>query len=203
MNENRLASAPLDVIDEGARAAAIARLTHVFSQEGLSFESFSEVLDRIFTARSHAALEMAMSALPPLVRLTPVARRLCEPLVLRAPDGKLGLGSGWQLAADTAICTGFGTALVDLTTASWDAHHINLRLETWGSIDVLVPEGVDVQVAGVCASVDRASLAAAIPGGPRLRISTYGPTGRIRIRHPKQRNGGRFGRRARRRTAVG
>ena len=57
-------------------------------------------------------------------------------------------GPGWQLAADTTVSTGFGTARLDLTTASWDAQDINLRLETWGSIEVLVPEGVAIQLVG-------------------------------------------------------
>ncbi len=198
MNENRLPSASPDAIDEEARAVAIARLKDLFSTEGLSFESFSEALEQILTAPTHAALEMAMSALPPLVRLTPVSRRLSGPLVLRAPDGKLGRGSACQLAADTTICSGFGTALVDLTRASWDAQQINLRLETWGTIELLVPEGVDVQKVGVCGSVELGPLRPPVPGGPVLRISTYGPAGVIQIRHPKHPTGGPFTRSRRR-----
>ena len=133
-----------------------------------------------------------MSALPPLVRLTPASRRLARPLVLQAPDSALQLGSGWQLAADTTIGTGFGAARLDLTAASWDVHQINLRLQTWGSIEVLVPKGVAVQMLGGSASVLLESLSPPVPGGPVLRISTSGPTGVIRIRHPKKRNGGPF-----------
>jgi hypothetical protein len=67
----------------------------------LSLERFSGVLEQVFAAPSHADLEAAMLALPPLVRLTPASRQLAKPLVLRAADGGLQLGSGWQLAADT------------------------------------------------------------------------------------------------------
>lgn len=203
VNENRPGSAPLGVVDEDARVAAIARLSDLFSRERLSFECFSEVLGQVMAAPSHGALEMAMAALPSLVRLTPPSKRLSGQLVLRAPDSKLALGAGWQLAADTTISTGFGTALLDLTAASWDAHQINLRLETWGSIDVLVPEGVTVQISGGSASVELKSLSPPIPGGPQLRISTSGPTGVIRICHPKHRNGRPFMRRKRRRTGDG
>lgn len=109
--------------------------------------------------------------------------------MLQAADGDIQLGSGWQLAADTTIRTGVGAAQVDLTVASWDAHHINLRLETWGSIEVLVPEGVAVQMVGGPRSVHLESLSAPVPGGPVLRIFTSGPTGVIRIRHPRERDG--------------
>jgi len=167
----------------------------------LSLERFSGVLEQVFAAPSHADLEAAMLALPPLVRLTPASRRLTKPLVLQAADGGLQLGSGWQLAADTTISTGFGAARLDLTAASWDTRQINLRLEAWGSIEVLVPKGVAVQIVGGSGRVQLKSLSPPVPGGPVLRISTSGPTGVIRIRHPNERSGEPFTRWRRRRTA--
>jgi hypothetical protein len=155
VNKNRPVSVPLDGVDEDARVAAIARLHDLFSSGGLSLECFSDVLMRVLASPGHAELEMAMSALPSLVRLTPASRRLAEPLVLRAPNSELQLGSGWQLAANTTICSGFGAARLDLTAASWDADQINLRLETWGSIEVLVSEGVAVQMVGGSVSLSR------------------------------------------------
>ncbi|HMK96773.1 MAG TPA: hypothetical protein VK425_04440, partial [Acidimicrobiales bacterium] len=128
-------------------------------------------------------------------------RCLMKPLALRAADGGLHLGPGWQLAADTTISTGCGVTRLDLTTASWDAHQINLRLETWGSIEVLVPEGVAVQIVGGSGRIHLESLSTPVPGGPILRLSTSGPTGVIRISHPDKRSGKPFGRWWRRRTA--
>ena len=192
----------LDGVDEDDRVPAIARLHDLFSAGELSHECFSAVLEQVFAARRHADLERAMLALPPLVRLTPSSRRLVKPTVLQAADGDIQLGSGWQLAADTTIRTGVGAAQVDLTAASWDTYHINLRLETWGSIEVLVPEGVALQLVGGPGSIHLESLSAPVPGGPVLRISTSGPTGVIRIRHPKERNGGPFTRWRRRQSTA-
>jgi len=198
VNENRPLSAALDGVDEAVRVAAVARLHDLVSGGGLSLERFSAILEQVFAAASHAELEAAMLALPPLVRLTPASRRLARPLVLHVPDSALQLGSGWQLAADTTIGTGFGVARLDLSAASWDVHRINLHLQTWGSIEILVPKGVAVQMLGGSARVELESLSAPVPGGPVLRISTSGPTGVIRIRHPKKRNGRRFTRWSRR-----
>jgi len=192
VNENRPLSAALDGVDEAVRVAAVARLHDLVSGGGLSLERFSAILEQVFAAASHAELEAAMLALPPLVRLTPASRRLARPLVLHVPDSALQLGSGWQLAADTAIGTGFGVARLDLSAASWDVHQINLHLQTWGSIEVLVPKGVAVQMLGGPGSVQLESLSPPVPGGPVLRISTSGPTGVIRIRHPKERKGRPF-----------
>jgi len=190
MTKDLPAEGVLDGVDEGDRTAAIARLHDLFSDGALTHECFSGILEQVVAAPRHADLETAMLTLPPLVRHTPASRRLAEPLVLQATDGGLQLGSGWQLAADTTISTGFGAAQLDLTAASWDADEINLHLETWGSIEVLVPEGVAVQVVDGPRCVQRESLTTPVPGGPVLRISTSGPTGVIRICHPRKRNGG-------------
>jgi hypothetical protein len=192
---------PLDEVDEDDRVAAIARLHFLFTTGELSFERFSGVLEQVLSAPSHADLEAAMLVLPPLVRLTPTSRRLTQPLVLHSADAGHQLGSGWQLAADTTISTGFGAAHLDLTAVSWDAHQINLRLATWGSIEVLVPQGVAVQMVGGSVRIQLDSLVRAVPGGPVLRISTSGPTGVIRICHPMEQDPGPFERWRRRRTA--
>ena len=181
--------------------AGIARLHELVRGGSLSLERFSAILEQVLAARGHADLEAAMSALPPVVRLTPASRRLAQPLVLRA-DGALKLGAGWQLAADTTISVAFGTAWLDLTAASWDANQINLRLEIRaGAIEVIVPEGVAVQMVGGSGRVELESLSAPLPAGPLLRVSTFGPTGVIRIRHPKKRKAGPLTRWRRRRKA--
>jgi hypothetical protein len=179
-------SASLHGSDEGVQLAAVARLEDLFSGGSLSLERFSRRLEQVLAASGHAELEAAMVALPPLVRLTPASLRLARPLVLQVADSDLRLGSGWQLAADTTIGTGFGAARIDLAAASWDADQIDLRLQTWGSIDVVVPTGVAVQLVGGSARVQLESLSPPVPGGPLLRICTFGPTGLIRIRHPTE-----------------
>jgi hypothetical protein len=203
VNESFPIATPLDAVNEDDRVSAIARLHDLFSTGALSLERFSELLETVLAAPGHADLEAAMLALPPLVRLTPTSRRLTKPLVVRAADGGLHLASGWQLAADTTISTGFGVTRIDLTAASWDSCQINLHLETWGSIEVLVPQGVAVQMVGGSGHVHLESLSAPAIGGPVLRISTSGPTGVIRIRHPKDYNDWLFTRWKRRRIGGG
>jgi hypothetical protein len=176
-----------DGTDSEDRAAAIARLHDVFADGGISFVHFTVVLDRILAAPDHADLEVAMVTLPPLVAMTPAWRRLGRPLVLRSADGRLPLGPGWQLAARTTVSTGSGVARLDLTAASWDARQIDLRLETWGTIEVLVPEGATVVRAGGSRPVALFPLAPAVPGGPVVRVSTVGPEGEMRIGHPGKR----------------
>lgn len=194
-------SASPDGVDEGDRVAALARLQDLFSTGDLSLERFSELLETVFSAPDLAGLAAAMSTLPALVRLTPTWRRLTEPLILQAADGAgLRLGPGWQLATDTTIRTCFGAAQVDLARASWDSFQINLHLETWGSIDVLVPEGVAVQMLGGSGHINLGPLSAPAAGAPVVRISTSGPAGVIHVHHQKERNHRVITRSRRRRT---
>jgi hypothetical protein len=181
---------PTDQVDEHGRAAAIWRLNQLFSGGSLSFDLYSGLLNLVFAATAQSHLETAMLALPPVVRLTPAPRRLVKKLVLQAPDGALYLGPGWQLGVDTMVRTGTGFARLDLTTASWDALQVNLRLETWGAIEILVPHGAAVQLTGGTGRIHLEALSPPIPGGPVLRISTSGPAGITRIRHPKERMNG-------------
>ena len=63
-------------------------------------ERFSASLERVLAADDQADLEMAMAALPSVVRLTPASRRLSQPLKVDVGIGKLRLGAGWQVAPE-------------------------------------------------------------------------------------------------------
>lgn len=183
------------------REAVIARARDLFIDGELPYQGFSRALDQAFAARDHADLVATMTALPSLVRITPASQRLDldGPLFLRLVDGATRPPSGWQLAPDTTIATGVRRVRLDLVAASWDARTIHLRLETWGSVEVLVPSGVAVQIALACAPVRLERLAPPAPGAPVLRISAIGPTGVISVRNPERCQGASTARRKRRR----
>jgi hypothetical protein len=177
----------LHLVDDAAREAAIARLHEVFSAGAISLKRFSDALDGVLGAASRADLGDALSGLPPVVTLTPVGRRLRAPLVLDAPAGGTYFAECSQLAARTTVRCGTGRTLLDLAAASWDALEIDLRLESWGRVTVIVPEGVAVQLAGGLARVALGPLRSALPGAPLLRISAFGPAGSVSVRHPRRR----------------
>ncbi|MFZ0667994.1 MAG: hypothetical protein WAM97_19770 [Acidimicrobiales bacterium] len=184
MTPGYLVPVPMDQLDERDRSAAIRRLNDLFSGGGLQVQIYSALLDQVFSATSRDHLEAAMLPLPPVVRLTAAEHRLVDKLVLQVADGHLQLGSGWQLAAKTTIRTGVGSQRIDLTAATWDSLQIDLHLETWGPIEVVVPHGVAVQLTGTAGRIQLEALSAPICGAPVLRISSSGPAGVIRIRHP-------------------
>lgn len=182
--DEHLVPAPVDPIADADRVAAITRLRQL-AATGLPLESFSAALDQVLAATSQAELEAAMGAMPSIVRLTPASRRLAEPLIVDARLGRVELGAGWQLASRTTVRTSTGSCRLDLTQASWDSAEVELSLETaTGRIEVVIPEGVGVQMRSVKGKVSLDGLAPALPGGPLLKVDAAAATGRIRICHP-------------------
>lgn len=177
------ASASPDVV-AADREAAVDRARALFVAGVLPYRVFSRVLDDAFAARDRAGLAGAMSALPSPVRLTPPTRRLGGPLLVRAAEGGTAFGPGWQLAAETTVATGTGPVELDLAAASWDAEDVHLHLETWGTVAILVPAGVAVQVTMASVPVLLEPLVLSAPGAPVLQISARGPTGVIRVSNP-------------------
>jgi hypothetical protein len=171
-------------VADGERFAAAARLNDLFSDGEVSHERFAGALEAVFAAPAHDDLAAAMAGLPPIVRLTPAAHRLTSPLVLRAGGGGLRLGRGWQLGARTSVTTGVGRTRLDLAAATWDSLEIALCVETWGTVEVLVPHGVAVQLGGSCGGVRLEALTPPVPGGPVVRLTTRGPAGAVCVRHP-------------------
>ena len=179
-------------VDDSERLAAVARLHQLVGTGGLSLERFSASLEQVLAANDQADLEMAMAALPSLVRLTPASRRLSQPLKLDAGISKVQLGGGWQLARETEVTTNTGKVLLDLTAATWDAREIDLRLRTnTGKIEVVIPKGVAVQMVSATNRVRLDNLVPPVPGAPVLKIvaSTSTGAGRITVTHELQQRG--------------
>jgi hypothetical protein len=175
-------------VDDSERLAAVARLRDLVGTGDLSLERFTASLEQVLAANDQADLEMAMAAMPSLVRLTPASRRLSQPLKLDAGIAKLQFGSGWQLARETEVTTNTGKVRLDLTAATWDAREIDLRLKTnTGTIEVIIPKGVAVQMVSATNRVRMDNLAPPVPGAPVIRVvaSTSTGAGRVILTHER------------------
>jgi hypothetical protein len=73
---------------------------------------------------------------------------------------------------------------LDLTQAEFDDHVIDLHVYTgWGSITIIVPQGVDVQVIRHRGGAD-SRLDPPVPGLPLVRLDVTTNIGRVHLRHP-------------------
>jgi hypothetical protein len=98
--------------------------------------------------------------------------------------GRLRLAGKWQLARETHISADLGSISLDLTQAEFDDHVIDLHVYTgWGSITIIVPQGVDVQVIHHRGGVD-SRLDPPVPGLPLVRLDVTTNIGRVHLRNP-------------------
>jgi hypothetical protein len=151
----------------------------------------------VLAARSEAELAEVVRSLPAPVALTSHERRLAEPLEIHSGVGRLRLAGRWQVARETHISAELGSIRLDLTEAEFDDHVIDLHVYTGcGSVTIIVPSGVGVQVIRHRGGVD-SKLDPPVPGLPLIRLDVTTNIGRVHLRHPqtedraRRRRGGR------------
>ena len=138
----------------------------------------------VLAARSEAEVADVVRSLPAPVALTSPERRLGRPLEIHSLFGRLRMAGKWQVAAETHISADLGSISLDLTEAEFDAHVIDLHVYSGcGSITIIVPRGVDVQIIRHRGGVD-SRLEAPVPGLPMVRLDVTANIGRVHLRHP-------------------
>jgi hypothetical protein len=138
----------------------------------------------VLAARTEAELAEVVRSLPAPVALTSPDRRLARPLEIRGGMWRLRLTGRWQIARETHVSADLGSVLIDLTEAEFDDRVIDLHVYTgWGSITIIVPRGVAVQLTQHRGGMDT-RLEPPIPGLPRVRLDATTNFGRIHLRHP-------------------
>ena len=139
----------------------------------------------VLAARTDAELAEVVRSLPQPVVLTSPERRLTKPLEIHSGIGRLRLMGRWQVARETHISADLGSVRLDLTEAEFDDHVVDLHVYTGcGSITIIVPAGVDVQVIRHRGGVD-SRLEPPVPGLPLIRLDVTTNIGRVHLRHPR------------------
>src|ERR1035438_4857047 len=103
----------------------------------------------LLAAKTEAELAEVVRSLPSPIALTALDRRLAKPLEIHsgAFGGRLRLAGRWQVARETHVSADLGSVRIDPTEAEFDDDVIELHVYTgWGSITIIVPRGVGVQV---------------------------------------------------------
>jgi Domain of unknown function (DUF1707)/Cell wall-active antibiotics response 4TMS YvqF len=195
--EDRLAArdgAAVIRASDGDREAAAARLNEAVSDGRLTLGEFSERLDRAYAARTRGELAPLTADLP---AIDPVR----GPGRLR----RLMLGIFWdsrragpQPLEDEIIAIALlGDAVIDLREAKATAKGITIRAYALlNDVDVIIPEGVAVELSGVAVVGDHRNLARPVsPGDSRFVVKIHGHAllGDIQVfhRNPRAIRGGR------------
>lgn len=173
--------APDELIGDLERQQEIERLRQCTSDGRLTLDEFAERVGEVYAARTWAELTRPTADLPALAAAGPLIER----------TSAIGVFSGarqcgrWRPAQSFDAVAVFGSAQIDLCDAVVD-HDLVIR--AWaivGGIEILVPEGVHVDLGGfaVFGSRDyRVKKGPVRPGMPVVRVETRAVLGGVTVR---------------------
>ena len=172
------------VMSEDAQHRATEFLKELYATGRIDEGRFDAGVAELLAASTDAELAEVVRSLPPPVALTSPDRRLGQPLEIHSGMRRLRLGGRWQVARETHVSADLGSVRIDLTEAEFDDRVIDLHVYTgWGSITIIVPRGVGVQILRNYGGVD-SRLEPPVPGLPLVRLDATTNIGKVRLRHP-------------------
>jgi Cell wall-active antibiotics response 4TMS YvqF/Domain of unknown function (DUF1707) len=174
-------------MQEDARTRATEFLKDLYAAGDIDADRFDAGVAGLLAATSDAELAGVVRSLPPPIALTSPDRRLDQPLEIHSGMRRLRLGGRWQVARETHVSAGLGSVKIDLTEAEFDDRDVELHVLTgWGSITIIVPRGVRVQITRHRGGVDT-RLEPPLPGSPVVLLDATTNIGKIHLRHPRPR----------------
>jgi len=146
----------------------------------LTLEEFSDRVSRAQAARTDRELTVDLPALPS--RPAPQA----APARYRATFAKLVRRGAWEIPAHSKWRCLCGTIVLDLREGRLPGPEVELEIyNSFGTVTVLVPAGIAVEVEGggmFASQVLEPPAWPPPPGAPRLKIRVAGSGGTLRIR---------------------
>ncbi len=190
-DENRRAAgalAPVIRASDGDREAVAARLNEAVGDGRLTLQEFGERLDRAFAARTRGALAALTEDLPAMgpVRGPGRLRRVMLGIFW---DSRR---AGPQPLEDeiTAIAL-LGDAVIDLRGAKAASKEMTIRAYALlNDVDVIVPEGVAVELSGVAVVGDNRNMTRPVPAGTSrfvVKIHGHAVLGDVQVFHSNPR----------------
>jgi hypothetical protein len=166
---------------DAERERAVEQLRDAIVAGRLTLEEFSARVDGVHAARTTGELAVLTRDLPagapPVAEPGRAHRAICSHLVRSGP---------MALGERTSFTSIFGTIDLDLRHATIAAAEVELQVHNvFGSVTVVVPDGVVVEVegGGLFASEDvEMPDTPPLPGAPVIRIRTSGPGGTLQVR---------------------
>jgi len=166
---------------DAEREATIEQLRIAAAEGRLTFEELADRIEVAGTARTRQQLIPLTADLP-----TGLAHQTVEPISVRQ-TGDIKRTGAWVVPPESSFRSYFGHIKLDLREATITAHEIRIEAFTpFGNIDLLVPEGVHVDVrASTRLGKLKHDTSAAGPGAPRIVITGGTWFGNVKIRHKR------------------
>jgi hypothetical protein len=157
----------------------------------LTLEEFAGRIERAYEARTRSELEELTSDLPEEASATPTAAAPARPTkpasrwIVSVLGGTEKRGR-WRLARDTKVVCFMGGAELDLRHAVLEDLDSSITvIAVMGGAEIIVPEGVDVDVGGFALMGGREfrpGKTVPPPSAPSVRIKAYAFMGGIEVK---------------------
>jgi class 3 adenylate cyclase len=159
----------------------------------LTLDEFSERVGEVFAARTQAELEHATRDLPVAAPMTPTGevdtyRRKPVHWTVGIMNGTQQKGR-WRPGEETGAVAIMGGVVLDLRKAEIDGPTVTINaVAIMGGIDIIVPEGIAVELSGLNimgAKELRISDAPRLPGTPIVRVDAFVLMGSVVVRNKR------------------
>ena len=161
------------------RESTLALLRTASVDGRLTIQELAQRAEMVQKSRTHGELSAATADLAPAA--PPVGERGRERAILSSVARK----GRWRLAPQNRFAAILGSVRLDLREAVLPGPEVDIELHAvLGAAEVLLPEGVDVEVsgAGVLSSADTKVTGGAPPGAPVVRIRCGGALSSFNVR---------------------
>jgi Domain of unknown function (DUF1707)/Cell wall-active antibiotics response 4TMS YvqF len=176
-------------VSDADREAAVTQLRKAGGEGRLTFEELADRVGQADAARTRADLDALVSDLPATQPGAAPAERKERSWVVAVMGGAERKGR-WHPAPRTNVVTVMGGAAIDLRDARIDGPELEITAVTiMGGIEVIVPEGVAVEIGGFALLGGNTAprQAPVAPGAPVVRVRAYSLMGGIGVSRKRAR----------------
>ena len=167
---------------DAERDATIERLRHAAAEGRLTFEELADRIEAASAAVMRSDLAPLTADLPAALPATPA-----EPARVRS-IGDVKRSGAWVVPTDNRFRSWLGNVQLDLRQARIGGQEIRIHAWTlFGTIDLLVPEGVevDVQARSQLGQLKLQTSDVIVPGAPRIVLTGGSVFGVVRVRNKR------------------
>jgi len=167
------------------REATLERLSLAVSDGQLTLEEYSERVDVVLGSRTQNELARITNDLQQTHPPTPSTD--LAPQSVSAIFGSSGRRGRWRVPERFRASAVFGEVTLEFQSAMLTAHRTVIEANaTFGSVSIIVPEGVEVDLTGSAIFGSKESKVNSVPtpGAPVIEIRARALFGEVSVKHP-------------------
>jgi hypothetical protein len=187
-----VADLPETRVSDAERDQVVASLREHCAEGRLTLDEFADRMGTALEARTKGELEPVLSDLPmPTTPGSVVPNRRARRWLVAFMSGA-DMKGRWRAADHTTAVAVMGGCDMDLRSAEIEGGEIRISAwALWGGIDIVVPEGIDVEVTGLSVMGGRSVKlkdVPLVPGSPRVVIRAFPVMGGVTVRSKPRRH---------------